>query len=501
MNISERKENQPAYDVNCEAGICTAKLTIPVRLVYAVPNERGGALAKQRGLAALPAEITKRFGDGAYLGRGLDIKHREIDEAKRTILFVASDESEDRYGDIIRQDGWQLGNYRKNPVGLWCHDSNGMCSAHNGMPVARGLRADIAGQELLWLAQFWPVGEYEFSDLIFNAYRNGFMNAVSVGFIPQEFKFIEEGSGTEFLKQELLEVSFVPLPANPNALVADSFGKFAPAVRAIEVAPDPTEDSPNRQKPSEQLKAFCDEGRRTAQRFERKIDGIQERTHAIGVKLDEIKMQISREAGECPKGEDCQNKDGQGDCPAGEDCPMYGKGFEVRADKEIHTRRKFREWLKANGFSKKLLHADVNEDCHVARQEKAPETLPKAPEGILYFRDGEQVDSDSGKVCACKHAPLEIDAALELLRGLYEGAESDEQRIAIQRIINRTAEALTAAEPDIITLLAAQPEPSDLLAELAGATILRNPQSNESEGDSGLLQALSEAPAPPNVAA
>ena len=36
--------------------------------------------------------------------------------------FVASDESVDRYGDIIRASGWQLDNFRKNPVLLFAHD-------------------------------------------------------------------------------------------------------------------------------------------------------------------------------------------------------------------------------------------------------------------------------------------------------------------------------------------------------------------------------------------
>lgn len=530
-------ENQNGqYDVQCEDGICTAKLRLaPAGRVYAVPAERGGALAKSLGLGALPADIVQRTGEGVYLGRSFGVVWREIDEQERTIQFIASDETEDRYGDIIRQDGWQLANYKKNPVGLWCHDSNGMCSAHNGMPVARGVRTEIRGAELLWLAQFWPAGQYEFSDLIFDAYRQGFMNAVSVGFIPVEFKYIEEGYGIEFLKQELLEVSFVPVPANPNALVADSFGKFAAAVRAIEVSAaeggiggghrniailenpqrkaEEIEESTTRQRPSEQLKTFCDEGRRMAQRFERKVDDIAEQGKTLGAKLDTLAAHLVREDGQCPKGEDCPKGD-HDECPEGENCPMYGKAaaFEVRADKDEWTRRRFRRWLADAGLSKKLLHADTDEDCHISRQSE-PERLPKAPEGIAFFRNGAEVTAErqpEGKACAC-HKAVDIDPALEFLRDLYEGAETDEQRIAVQRVINRTAEALAKAEPDILADLAALPE-TDLLVELAGASIgsadegleratnLRNPQSNEVEG-SDLLSALSEAPAPPSAAA
>src|SRR6185503_19793407 len=45
-------------------------------------------------------------------------------ESARTMRFVASDESVDRSGDIIRASGWQLDNFRKNPVFLWAHKSS-----------------------------------------------------------------------------------------------------------------------------------------------------------------------------------------------------------------------------------------------------------------------------------------------------------------------------------------------------------------------------------------
>ena len=38
--------------------------------------------------------------------------------------FVASEESEDRYGYVISVRGWQLANFRKNPVFLFAHDNH-----------------------------------------------------------------------------------------------------------------------------------------------------------------------------------------------------------------------------------------------------------------------------------------------------------------------------------------------------------------------------------------
>jgi phage head maturation protease len=56
--------------------------------------------------------------------------------------------------------------------------------------------------------------EDSFAKEIYRKYKDGFLNAFSVGFIPLE---AEENTYT---KSELLEISAVPIPANPNAIVS-----------------------------------------------------------------------------------------------------------------------------------------------------------------------------------------------------------------------------------------------------------------------------------------
>jgi len=63
----------------------------------------------------------------------------------------------------------------------------------------------------------------EFANEIFELYKDGFMNAFSVGFIPVDSEPMEKDSDSvwgakRFLKWELLEYSAVPVPANPEAL-------------------------------------------------------------------------------------------------------------------------------------------------------------------------------------------------------------------------------------------------------------------------------------------
>ena len=144
---------------------------------------------------------------------------RSLDEKTRTIEFVASTEAVDRYGDIIRVAGWKLDAYKKNPVFLWAHRSG---EPPIGKTVEIHTESNPAA--LVQKVEFADAATYPFASTIFNLYKGGFLNAVSVGFMPLEEpnRITDlEGNGTggyEFTSQELLELSAVPIPANPEAL-------------------------------------------------------------------------------------------------------------------------------------------------------------------------------------------------------------------------------------------------------------------------------------------
>lgn len=141
---------------------------------------------------------------------------RAFDQEARTVDFIASDESVDRYGDIIRVEGWDLRAYKKNPVLLFGHDSSS--------PPIGTSAASVEGKQLIARAQFAPEGVYDFADTIFRLVMAKILRAVSVGFLPTaEPNVIRDDkndriTGFEFIGQELLELSVVPVPANPQAL-------------------------------------------------------------------------------------------------------------------------------------------------------------------------------------------------------------------------------------------------------------------------------------------
>jgi HK97 family phage prohead protease len=137
-----------------------------------------------------------------------------VDEAARRLRYCWSDGSIDRAGDRIAVDGWNLENYLKNPVALWAHDSW-------SPPLGCGLNIAVEGDRLMGDIEFAAAQIYPFAETVYQLARAQFIRAVSVGFMPEEWHFVDDedrGFGIDFIRQELLEISLCPIPCNPNAL-------------------------------------------------------------------------------------------------------------------------------------------------------------------------------------------------------------------------------------------------------------------------------------------
>lgn len=140
-----------------------------------------------------------------------------LSRAERKLRAVISTSAVDRDGDVIEVAGWELDNFRKNPVVLWAHDSR-------QPPIARALSVTkvVSAGLLEAIVQF---ARFPFAKQIFDLYEEGYLRAWSVGFMPLDPpKPMEESArrglrrGVRFTRQELLEFSAVPVPANPEAL-------------------------------------------------------------------------------------------------------------------------------------------------------------------------------------------------------------------------------------------------------------------------------------------
>ena len=134
---------------------------------------------------------------------------------ERQYEFTASTADMDRDGEVIDVMGWDLKNFKKNPVIMYAHD-------YRSLPIGKATKIGIKDGKLVNNVEFPPEGTYEFADIVERLVNTGYLKTESVGFIPRKW---EDGDGGEktprrtYTKQELLEISIVPVPSNPNALM------------------------------------------------------------------------------------------------------------------------------------------------------------------------------------------------------------------------------------------------------------------------------------------
>ncbi len=111
----------------------------------------------------------------------------------------------DRQGESIDQTGWDLGFYLQNPIVLWAHD-------YDSLPIAICDEVAVKDGKLAARGRFAPESANPFAQQVRRLYDLKIVRATSVGFI------VKDQQGNKINKAELLEFSFVPVPANPYAL-------------------------------------------------------------------------------------------------------------------------------------------------------------------------------------------------------------------------------------------------------------------------------------------
>jgi len=164
---------------------------------------------EQKSLAELGATTHKDLWDKVkakgYDGLAISVETVLTKDADNKFHAVFSTDSEDRHRDVVEQN-WDLKFFKKNPVYLDSHNYDSI--EHIIGRISSVKVKDGALQGDIEFALDNPKGL-----LAFKLADGGFLNTSSVGFIPKEFG--EEG---EILKSELLEISAVSVPANPEAL-------------------------------------------------------------------------------------------------------------------------------------------------------------------------------------------------------------------------------------------------------------------------------------------
>ena len=142
---------------------------------------------------------------------------KTIDKTKGTLSAVASTAAVDRDGEVILPSAFagHLERYRANPVIMAAHTHRSM----DGMPTIIGSasKIEIEKDALAFEMQF---ARTEIAKAWQSLYTDGHARAFSVGFIPMEGEFKEQNGESVYVHTvvELLEISAVAVPANPEAV-------------------------------------------------------------------------------------------------------------------------------------------------------------------------------------------------------------------------------------------------------------------------------------------
>lgn len=126
-------------------------------------------------------------------------------EDSGTFDVIISTADQDRQGEVVDIAGWDLENYKSNPIVLWAHD-------YHQLPIGVADEVKIEGGKLIAKGRFAPMDANPFAQQVRKLYDAGLIKTTSVGFIAKRME------GNVITEAELLEFSFVPVPANPYAL-------------------------------------------------------------------------------------------------------------------------------------------------------------------------------------------------------------------------------------------------------------------------------------------
>ena len=158
---------------------------------------------------------------------------RFVPDRERVVTFRASTAAKDRHGSRVMPMGIDTTHYDKNPIFLWAHDGYG--SFFGGGPSIENVIGRVVATRKSESAfdidvEFAKGDVNERAEMAFKLVKAGFLNTVSIGFIPKKSHTETVGEEeTEIHDEvELLEVSLVPIPSNRDAVaIARSMLRFS----------------------------------------------------------------------------------------------------------------------------------------------------------------------------------------------------------------------------------------------------------------------------------
>lgn len=158
--------------------------------------------------------------------------------ASRSFDVIASSPVEDANGRIVIQD-WDLARFEANPVVLWNHGEGGGFFGDSSdtdltLPIGHASNVRLEGGKLMATITLVDERANPIAEKVFQGVSQKSIRAVSVGWRASDVRFeMHDNVDVVVLSgNELYEISFVAIPANPEAVMQES-AKFAASLRNI----------------------------------------------------------------------------------------------------------------------------------------------------------------------------------------------------------------------------------------------------------------------------
>lgn len=137
----------------------------------------------------------------------------------RSAVFRASTPALDRHGTVVRSEGIRTDNFQRNPVFGWGHDLYDGASIRS--IIGRVIGFDQTSEHLDVEVEFATADVNPDAEMAYRMVKGQYLSMVSIGFMPINagFQTVEGRELYVYDEVDLLEVSLVPIPANPEAEV------------------------------------------------------------------------------------------------------------------------------------------------------------------------------------------------------------------------------------------------------------------------------------------
>lgn len=150
---------------------------------------------------------------------------KAVNEEKRVIRGIATTPAMDRVGDIVEPMGVKF----KNPMPfLWQH--------RHDQPIGK-VKFDKPTKDGITFEAELPIIDEPGTlkdrvDEAWTSIKLGLVPAVSIGFRPIEYSYMDEG-GIRFLESEVYELSAVTIPAHQDAIITSMKSMDAAALETV----------------------------------------------------------------------------------------------------------------------------------------------------------------------------------------------------------------------------------------------------------------------------